>query len=351
MQPETKPRRALVLGCGGVAGAAWTVATLAELERALGWDARDADLIVGTSSGALVATLLAAGVPVSQMVQSQRGERSDPNWDDQASVGWRPPRPALRATAAGLLLRAVRGDLDPVVGLTGLLPRGRADMTGLRRLVRAAVGDRFWPSHPGLRVMVVDTRTGQRVALGGGDGPRISIVDAVCASYAIPGWCPPVTCDGVTYVDGGVASPTSADLVLGTDMAEAIVLAPMASGELTAAAARAPLAERALRRRMTRLVNGEVCALEQAGVRVARLTPSAEDLAAFGRNLMSGRRRALVFETATRTAKDAVADALLDFALLDFQTAGEPASARVVDLAAHRVRVGEFVLQRPPSTE
>lgn len=344
MPSETKPRRALVLGCGGVAGAAWTVATLAELERALGWDARDADLIVGTSSGALVATLLAAGVAVSQMVQSQRGERSDPNWDDQASVGSWPPRPALRPTASGLLLRAVRGGLDPIVALTGLAPRGRADMTGLRRLVRAAVGEQFWPSHPGLRIMVVDMRTGQRVALGGADVPRVPIVDAVCASYAIPGWCPPVACDGVTYVDGGVASPTSADLLVGTDVAEAIVLAPMASGELTAEADRKSFVEKALRRRMTRLVNAEVRALEHAGVRVARLTPAAEDLAAFGRNLMSGRRRALVFETATRTAKDAVADALLDF-----RRAGEP--ARVANGHGGHARAGEVVLQSPPSTE
>jgi cation diffusion facilitator CzcD-associated flavoprotein CzcO len=45
---------------------------------------------------------------------------------------------------------------------------------------------------------------------------------------------------------------------------------------------------------------------------------------------MSSRRRALVFETATRTAKDAVADALLDF-----RRAGEPSSARAAYTAAH----------------
>jgi NTE family protein len=81
---------------------------------------------------------------------------------------------------------------------------------------------------------------------------------------------------------------------------------------------------------MTRLVNAEVRALEESGVRVVSLAPGAEDLAAFGRNLMSGRRRARVFETATRTAKDAVADALLDF-----QNAVGPASPRVADVAAH----------------
>jgi NTE family protein len=68
-----------------------------------------------------------------------------------------------------------------------------------------------------------------------------------------------------------------------------------------------------LRRHMTRIVNQQVRALEQAGIRVARLEPCAEDLAAFGSNLMSPRRRRKVFDTAANNAKDAVSDALLGF--------------------------------------
>ena len=37
------PRRALVLGCGGVAGGAWSIAALHHLEQKLDWDARDAE--------------------------------------------------------------------------------------------------------------------------------------------------------------------------------------------------------------------------------------------------------------------------------------------------------------------
>ena len=62
---------------------------------------------------------------------------------------------------------------------------------------------------------------------------------------------------------------------------------------------------------MTRIVNREVRALEQAGIRVVRLEPCAEDLAAFGSNLMSPRRRRRVFDTAANSAKEAVSDALL----------------------------------------
>ena len=83
----TRPKRALVLGCGGVAGAAWTVATLSELERVLGLDAREADILIGTSAGALAAALLGAGVSVARLVKSQRGELADDCWDHARDWG------------------------------------------------------------------------------------------------------------------------------------------------------------------------------------------------------------------------------------------------------------------------
>ncbi len=64
---------------------------------------------------------------------------------------------------------------------------------------------------------------------------------------------------------------------------------------------------------MTGILNREVRALEQAGIHVVRLEPGPEDLAAFGSNMMNPRRRRRVFDTAVRSAKDAVADALLGF--------------------------------------
>ncbi len=312
--PEAKYKRALVLGCGGVAGAAWTIATLAELERQLGWDAREADFLVGTSSGAVVAALLAARVSVKRMVQSQLGELCDDCWNhDRDYGGSRAPQPELRPTAPGLFLQALRRRVDPVTGICGLLPRGRADTASIRRLIDNVVPAGEWAPHPAAWMMVVDARTGQRVALGRSDAPRVPLNLAVCASYAIPAWCPPVTVNGTTYLDGGITSPTSADLLIGTDVTEVIVLAPMASRELEPPRVRGSRAAAWLRRHMTGIVNREVRALEHAGVRVARLEPCAEDLAAFGSNLMSPRRRRGVFDTAANSAKDAVSDALLGF--------------------------------------
>ena len=52
--------RALVLGGGGTVGTAWTAGLVSGLRRE-GVDLAEADLIVGTSAGAIVGTMLATG--------------------------------------------------------------------------------------------------------------------------------------------------------------------------------------------------------------------------------------------------------------------------------------------------
>ena len=45
----------------------------------------------------------------------------------------------------------------------------------------------------------------------------VDLLDAVCASCAVPGVWPRVPIDGRDYVDGGVHSSTNADLAAGAD--------------------------------------------------------------------------------------------------------------------------------------
>jgi NTE family protein len=310
--PSSPDKRALVLGCGGVAGGAWSIAALASLEQRLGWDARSADILIGTSAGAVLAALLAAGTPVSRLLASQRGQAPDCLWDhDTATGGALPPLPGAGFTGLSLLRRGLRGDVSSLTALVGALPRGRADMTPFMDLIDSVVPAGDWAPHPNAWMMVVDRDTGQRVALGRDDAPAMPLNLAVCASYAVPGWCPPVTWQGRTYLDGGIASPVSADMLLGTGVREAVVLAPMASRHPDAP--RSPLAriERRVRRYMTAIVDREVAALTQAGIRVIRLEPDADDLQAIGFNMMDPGRRQRVFETALRTTERQVARAML----------------------------------------
>ncbi len=304
-------KRALVLGCGGVAGAAWSLPMLQALQQELQWDARKADVLIGTSAGAVLAALLASGVSVERMLASHHGEAIDCVWNhDQDSGGAAPPRPAWRFPALGLVAQGLRGRLSPFTALTGLLPEGRADMRPFMRLIDSVVNAGNWAPHPAAWMMVVDASSGERVALGRGDAPPAALNLAVCASYGVPGWCPPVEIAGRRYLDGGVASPVSADFLLGSGVDEAIVLAPMASSQPDSPSRYLARIERGVRRHMTRIVDHEVALLRQAGIRVVRLEPNAEALKAIGYNMMDPRRRLRVLAAAQREAPAAVRAAL-----------------------------------------
>ncbi|WP_370465639.1 patatin-like phospholipase family protein [Nocardia sp. GTS18] len=198
--------RALVIGCGGTIGAAWIVAALDALSKQLDWDPRTADLMQGTSAGAELITLLAGGVSVDELVRMQQGTAHDRRLRDHhdAAPPSLPPLPIPRLLNPGLL-RSQRG----LAALSGIAPTGRGDASWLARLAEAYTREGAWLNHPAARMVAVDTESGQRVAFGGPDAPAVSAATALQASWAVPGWMPPVTAGGRTYIDGGVASTAS----------------------------------------------------------------------------------------------------------------------------------------------
>lgn len=312
------PKRALVLGCGGVAGGAWTIAMLAELEKQLSWDARRADILVGTSVGAVLAALLGAGTPVSTLLACQHGTARDCQWNHDTDTGGAlPPLPAGHLTGRRLMARGLRGKVSALTAICGLLPVGQFDMTPFRQLIDRAVPAGHWVKHPATWIMAVDTDTGERVAFGKEYAPSAALNDAVCASYGVPAWCPPVTIHGQTYIDGGVASPTSADLLVHQPVDEVIILAPMASRQPDRSLAPLKLVERQVRRYMTAIVDREEKLLRAAGKRVIRLEPNAADLTAFGYNMMDPQRRQGVLSRALLSAPETVATALAAAWLVD----------------------------------
>ncbi|MGH3863214.1 patatin-like phospholipase family protein [Actinokineospora sp.] len=300
-------RRGLVIGCGGTLGAAWTVGALVAVEEAFGWDPRTADVLVGTSAGAEFVTLLGSGVGTSELLDAHRGL---PGVRDAVSkhLSAAPRRfPPLPRARFGSLKLARRRDVAGMTRLTGLLPIGSGHPAWLVDLVDALVPAGGWVKHPAAWVVGCDYDTGERVAFGSPTAPAASLRDAIRASWAVPGWFPPVEIDGRRFADGGIASPTSADLLLPLGLDEVVVLAPMASAD--------PGRPRGLRRveqlvrnQMTRMVDVEVAALRAAGTKVLRLDPGPEDLAAMGPNFMDARRAARVLEISLRTSRAAVRD-------------------------------------------
>jgi NTE family protein len=207
--------RALVLGGGGITGIAWEIGVLAGLARG-GTDLTAADLVVGTSAGSVVGTLLASGVALDVMVAGQRGTR---------------PGDDLPAADMGLVIQAfaIMADptLDPLeararVGALALTAEVGDEETQVARFA-AGMPQEDWPTRR-LVLTGVDALTGEPAAWDRDSG--VPLVRAVTASCAVPCVFPPVTINGRRYMDGGVRSGINADLATGAT--DVVVIAPMA---------------------------------------------------------------------------------------------------------------------------
>lgn len=310
--PPDRPRRALVLGAGGVLGAAWTVGVLCAMAEA-GDDPQGYDLIVGTSAGAVNAGLLGAGLS-PQVLRDHQRDIPIPGLvfdHDTATGGALPPRPTLSPGSPRIVARALRhpGQVRPLTTGYALLPRGRGSLAALTAVIEGALpgGTGGWAVRDGVWIVAMDYATGRRVVFGRDGSPWARLSAAVTASCSIPGWYAPVPIGGREYVDGGPSSSTSLDQLAGLRLRggaldEAVVLAPTASLAYDRPATVATRLERRWRRHSTGMLLREVRQVEAAGTAVRLVTPGPEDLVAIGPNLMDPGRRRQVLETSLRTA-------------------------------------------------
>jgi NTE family protein len=304
------PRVGLVLGGGGVAGFAYHAAALAALQQRTGWDPRLARVIVGTSAGSGVASLLRGGVPVGAVLERQLTIPTNPRAmahlreltgrDVRPEIPLRKPRPRwwLVPSSPAMVAREVwRGPrLRPVRISTGLMPDGRVATYALGERSRELHGD-GWPDQA-LWLTAVRLGDGARVVFGR-DPVITDVGSAVEASSAIPAFFQPVVIDGERYVDGGVHSCSNADLLAGEDLDLVVVVSPMsASLRLTASTVTGPM------RAYCRMVlDREVAAIRRSGIRVLVLEPSLEEVRTMGTNLLDpGRTVFIVLQTAQWTA-------------------------------------------------
>lgn len=332
MDPERgtggqRPRVGLVLGAGGVLGAAWMTGALPALQERLPVPINDVDLMVGTSAGSVVAAALRCGVDIDEMVAYQRGEAAGVLRNigmGAVEDGPLPPLPRLRVGSLRLMRTSLIAPhrVHPWVGASAWLPRGRGRHVALRSMVHALHSHAHRDAAPleselagspphwitaRTWIVAVDYDSGRRIIFGRDGAPVVRLPDAVVASCSIPGWYEPVVIDGRRYVDGGVRSATSLGVMAGAGVDEVYVLAPMASVETDRPRKPHERVERRLRWLFTLALMREANALRSLGIKVTVITPGPEDLAVMGANLMNPRRRTAVLDTSLRTSAAALA--------------------------------------------
>ncbi len=259
-------RFGLVLGAGGIVGEAFHHGVVRAMQES-GVDLAGADVIVGTSAGSIVATSL----------------RRRPAEGPVRPLGMRDGGPGGRGSAL-TLMRRPRQLLNGLL-LTPEMAAGRRSLDFLREGLYARHGDQ-WPE-AALWIVAVRRRDGQRVVFGRAGDPQSDIGSAVAASCAIPTYFAPVDINGVSYVDGGVHSPTNADLLAPCDLDLVIVSSPMSVQPRAALRPRLDAAPRLL---FHRYLREEAWVLRRHRTRVIRIEPDADVLATMGLNLMNGHR-------------------------------------------------------------
>jgi NTE family protein len=294
----------LVLGGGGVVGAAFHAGVLLGIQLDTGWDPRSAEVVVGTSAGALVGTLV--------------------------RLGWSAEDLAALAVGAGLS-RPPRRPADPHAAFAGTpslrpslrvrSPRGTALATALRgaprrdfvKLASAFVPPetgppvipplgRSWPQQP-LWLCAVSDVTLRLTVFGMEQRP--SLDEAVQASCAIPGVLTSPEIDGVHYLDGGIHSPSNADLLTDSGVDLAIISSPM-TGPHWMAHPMGPMLRLAQRH-----LDREVRSLCDVGIDVVVVEPDRVTRRQMGYGMLSdSRRRQTVTAAILRAGR--VVDATLD---------------------------------------
>ncbi len=220
----------LVLGGGGITGAAYELAALMAIHMATSWDPNSSEVIIGTSAGSYV-----AGIVRSGRLSIDSLARPDDSREDVAN---RIRTAVYRRRRPGGVRRWVRHGIIPGIRNPGVsLILGSPapfDAAGIGDWLAEEVGEFAdgWPDDPTV-IVAYELESKRRVAFGTLEAPDVELRQAVAASSAVPLIFAPFELGGNHYVDGGVASGTHADLILANEepLDFVLIVAPMAADE------------------------------------------------------------------------------------------------------------------------
>jgi NTE family protein len=172
-----------------------------------GVDLAEADVIVGTSAGSIVGTMLATGQDLDSDAPARPADQGDSA--PKADPGRLTEAFAILADA-GLEPADARRRVGRIA-LAAETTTEQAHLAGISTLITAYE----WPDRE-LLITAVDVETGElKVWDRVGDAP---LPTAIASSCALPGVSSPITVNGRRYMDGGIGSGTDADVITGADV-------------------------------------------------------------------------------------------------------------------------------------
>jgi NTE family protein len=217
---------------------------------------RSADLIVGTSAGAISGAQLALDIDLGLTALAPPPGQSAT-----------PPKPNGMALLIKAFAEASQSPSPEIqrqaIGRMALEAPTPNEEQALRRLDFLA--NREWPEN--LRATAVNVRTGESVVWHRGSGVPLEF--AVASSCALPGVWPPITINGDRYIDGGVRSMLNADLATGYDAVIVVSCFPL----VLPAGVNNP--DREI---LNASLNAEIAGLREHGAHVDVVTPNGEFL-------------------------------------------------------------------------
>ncbi len=222
-EDQERPKIGLALSGGGARGGAHVgvLKALEELNVPI-------DYIAGTSMGAIIGGIYAAGYSADEIEQVLR------EMDWTAAMSDRPPRreQTMRKKdldAQFLIPYRIGFNKGGVQLPLGMIEGQHLDQVLHRILLPAQEVSDFDQLPIPFRAVATDLVTGEEVVLSGG-----SLTDALRASMSVPGAFAPVQLDGRKLVDGGMANnlPISVVRAMGADIVIAVdISTPLLSGE------------------------------------------------------------------------------------------------------------------------
>lgn len=323
-------RTALVLAGGGIVGAVYEIGALRAInDMLIGHTVNEFDIFVGTSAGALVASMLANDLSPEEMMQSiddshpevrgiQVNDIFQSNYRDSLRRLPRLPSTILRSLRSYATHFSEITLADLLWEFADHLPNGFYSGNAFERYIdevlsRSNGTNDFRELSRELLIVATELDTGNRAVFSRDATPETSIARAVTASSAVPLLYKPVRIGETEYIDGSVRGNASIDLAIesGANLIVCInPLAPLDVNEIYGSQGLAAQGPRAVMRQALRVMlhsglRYHIKSLRRKypDVDIILIEPQPDDQKMFGYELMDYASRMLVlnhgFESVT----------------------------------------------------